>query len=230
MKIAQRFLIALALWAAGILIVMLPMALLDDYSQATNYFIRLIGRALGLAAFPAGIAVASAVFHRPRPWPELGAFLVAAGSVSIIVLLSTTVLAPLIGDGTRNVPQLLHDMSPAGGSWETRNDAAWVLFTSVLSAVNAFLFAVIGLELGAWAPRALLAPIRRPVYWAVGLGLLVSGYAVWDTTYETIVLHTAADVSFAAFYTMLIPASICLGLALPTFALFQRSERASITS
>jgi hypothetical protein len=143
---------------------------------------------------------------------------------------STTVLAPLLGDGARSVPQLLHDMSPAGGSWETRNDAAWVLFTSVFAAVNAFLFAVIGLQLGAWVPRALLAPMRRPMYWAVGLGLLISGYAMWDTTYETIVLHTSADASFAAFYTILIPAAICAGLALPTFVLFQRSERASVTS
>jgi hypothetical protein len=229
-KIAQRFLIALAVWTAGILIVMLPMALLDDYSQASTHFIRLVARAIGFAAFPAGIAVAPAVFHRARPWPELGAFLAAAMAVAAVVLLSGTVVAPMFGDGARTLPQLVHDMTSARESWETRNDAAWVLFTSIFAAVNALLFAVIGLQLAAWASRALLGPLRRPLYWAVGLGLLLSGYAVWDTTYETIVLHTQADASFAAFYTILIPASLCAGLALPTFALFQRGELVRSTS
>jgi len=224
MKIAQPFFAALALWTAGILVVMLPMALLDDYSQATAHFIRLIGRSIGLAAFPAAIAVAPAVFRRPQPWPELGSFLAAAGAVSLTVFVMTTVLAPLVDHQVRTLPQLSRDMSSSMASWETRNHAAWVLFTSAFAAVNAFLHALIGIQIGAWAPRSLALPVRRAFYWMVGLGLLVSGYAVWDTTYETIVLHTQADAGFAAFYTILIPASICAGLALPTFALFQRGD------
>ncbi|MGH7467859.1 MAG: hypothetical protein ACRENP_07695 [Longimicrobiales bacterium] len=56
------------------------------------------------------------------------------------------------------------------------------------------------------APARLPRPLRRALYWVVGVGLLISGAAIWDTTYETIVLNTAADASFAAFYTILIPA------------------------
>jgi hypothetical protein len=38
------------------------------------------------------------------------------------------------------------------------------------------------------------------------------------------VLHTAADASFAAFYTLLVPAGICSGLALPTLAMLLSNE------
>jgi hypothetical protein len=62
------------------------------------------------------------------------------------------------------------------------------------------------------------------LYWAIGLGLMITGYAVFDSTYETIVLHTAAYVDFAAFYTLLIPAGICAGLGLPTLALLRGAE------
>jgi hypothetical protein len=232
MNVAKRFLAALAIWSAGILMVMIPIALLDDYSQPTTHFIRLIARAIGLAAFPAGLAVSPSVFRRAQPWPELAGLVVTAALVSVAVLLTTTVLAPLLDSETRTVPELIREMTSAGESWETRNNAAWILGSSLVSAATAFLHAMIGLQVGTWASRAFPMPIRRLLYWAIGLGLLISGYAVWDTTYETIVLHTQADVTFAAFYSLLVPLAICAGLMLPTFALFQRGElaRAGSTS
>jgi hypothetical protein len=230
MNVAKRFLAGLAIWSVGILIVMLPVALLDDYSQPTTHFIRLIARAIGLAAFPAGLAVAPVVFRRAQPWPELGGLIVSAALVGVALLLMTTMLAPLLDSQTRTVSQLVRDMTTRGESWETRNNAAWILGSSIDGAANAFLHAKIGVQVGAWATRALPIHNRRLIYWVFGLGLLVSGYAVWDTTYETIVLHTQADVSFAAFYSLLVPLAICAGLVLPTFALFQRGDLARSAS
>jgi hypothetical protein len=84
--------------------------------------------------------------------------------------------------------------------------------------------AAIILQVGIWARYALPLVLRRLLYCMVGLGLMVSGYAVFDTTYEGVVLHTAADVSFAALYTLLIPASVYAGFTLPTLALLRGAE------
>ena len=81
------------------------------------------------------------------------------------------------------------------------------------------------MQVGTWAEYALPRGLRRPLYWVVGIGLIVSGAAIGDTTYEVIVLHTGADASFAALYTLLLPLSVCAGLGLPTLAVFQNPGR-----
>ena len=224
MKVAGRFLLAEVVWATGIFLLMLPVALLDNDPPSTMHVFRWLARAIGLAAFPAGITIAPVVFAHTRPWRPLLLALAAASAVSAVVFMLVAVIPPLVSDHARTIPQLLAHMRAAGGSWESRNDAAWAFYNNLFAPLNALLFAAIGVQVRIWARYALPLPLRRPLYWAVGLGLLISGYAVWDTTYEVVVIHTAADASFAAFYTVLIPASICVGLALPTLALTRRGE------
>jgi hypothetical protein len=224
MKVAGRFLLAELVWALGIFVLMVPVALLDNDPPSTASVLRWLARAVGLAAFPAGITIAPAVFAHARPWHSLLLALAAASAVSVVVFMLVAVVAPLVSEHARTIPQLVAAMSAAAGSWESRNDAAWAFYSNLFAPLNALLFAAIGIQVGIWARYSLPLPLRRALYWAVGLGLLISGYAVWDTTYEVVVLHTAADVSFAAFYTVLIPASICAGLALPTLALVRGGE------
>lgn len=224
---ARRFLIAELVWAIGILVVLMPAALLDADPPLAARLLNWFTRALGLAAFPAGISVASDVFAAPRPRRALLSVLAAAGVAAIAVLALDAWITPLVADPTRALSQLAKDMGTTSASWETRNHAAWAFYRPFLGSVNTLLFAAIGLQVGTWATRALPLVLRRVLYWAVGLGLLVTGYTVSDTTYETIVLYTQADASFAAFYTLLIPLSICAGLALPTLALLRRPEPTS---
>jgi hypothetical protein len=224
MKVAGRFLLAELVWATGIFVLMVPVALLDNDPASSARFIRWLARAIGLAAFPAGITIAPVVFAHARPWRPLLLALAAASAVSGSVFVLIAVVSPLVSDDARTIPQLVAAMSAADGSWESRNDAAWDFYNNLFAPLNALLFAAIGMQVGIWARYSLPVPLRRALYWAVGLGLLISGYAIWDTTYEAVVIHTAADVSFAAFYTVLIPASICAGLALPTLALARRGE------
>jgi hypothetical protein len=224
MKVAGRFLLAELVWATGIFILMVPVALLDNDPASTARFLQWLARAVGLAAFPAGIMVAPLVFARSRPWRPLLLALAAASAVSGVVFLMIAVIPPLVSDHASTIPDLLARMKTPGGSWESRNHAAWALYHTLFAPLNALLFAAIGMQVGIWARYALPLPLRRSLYWAVGLGLLISGYAVWDTTYEVIVLRTAGDASFAAFYTVLIPAFLCAGLALPTLALTLRGE------
>jgi hypothetical protein len=221
---ARRFLLAELVWATGIFILMVPVGLLDNDPPSGAQVIRWVARAIGLAAFPAGITIAPTVFTHAPLWRGLLLALAAASAVSIAVFVLTAVMPPLVSDRARTIPQLVAAMSSAGGSWENRNDAAWDFYTNLFAPLNALLFAAIGIQVGIWARYSLPLPLRRALYWAVGLGLLISGYAIWDTTYEAVVIQTAADVSFAALYTVLIPASICAGLALPTLALVRRGE------
>jgi hypothetical protein len=82
MKVAGRFLLAELMWATGIFVVMVPVALLDNDPPSTARFLWWLARAIGLAAFPAGIAIAPAVFAHARPWRPLLPGLAAAGLVS----------------------------------------------------------------------------------------------------------------------------------------------------
>jgi hypothetical protein len=224
MKVAGRFLLAELVWTAGIFVLMVPVALLDNDPPSTAHIIRWLGRAVGLAAFPAGISIAPIVFADARVWRSLLLGLAAASAVSLAKFVLIAVIPPLVSDDARTIPELLAVMRTAGESWEARNAAAWSFYTGLFAPLDALLFAAIGVQVGVWARYSLPPSLRRALYWAVGLGLLISGYAVWDTTYEAVVIRTAGDVSFAAFYTVLIPASICAGLALPTLALVRRDE------
>jgi hypothetical protein len=132
------------------------------------------------------------------------------------------VLAPTVSDirslGALSSPAV---RATAGGVNDARR-----LATPFVMLLQAILFSLIGLQLGAWSGRALPDWFRRPLYWAAGLGLLLADYTVSDTMYETVVLHTAADLSFAPFVSLLVPGALCAGLALPTLALVRGGESA----
>ena len=223
MSAARKFLLAELVWTTAIFLLILPIAIVSaDPGDAAEY-LRWLTRALGLAAFPAGIAVAGDVFDRPDPWHPLLSVVGAAAVVAALVFaLFTFAVTPLGADAT--LPQLVRDMSATEGSWESRNHAAWTFYSILLAPVQALLFAAIGIQVGMWAVHAMPAALRRVLYWVIGLGLMVSGYSVFDTTYEGVVLHTAGDVSFAAFYTLLVPLGICAGLGLPTLALLRGAQ------
>ncbi|HUF27862.1 MAG TPA: hypothetical protein VMM18_12880 [Gemmatimonadaceae bacterium] len=229
MNVTRRFLVAELAWAAGIFLLMLPVSLLDADPGSAERVARWLARAIALAAFPAGITIAPLVLASDRWWHPLLHLLAAAGAVALAVFVLDAFVAPLAGERARTLPQLAAAMNAADGGWESRNDAAWRFYVTLLAPLNALLFAAIGVQVGIWARQALPVPLRRALYWAVGIGLLVSGYAVFDTTYEAIVIRTAADTSFAAFYTVLIPASLCAGLGLPTLALLRRAGIAGNT-
>jgi hypothetical protein len=221
MNVARKFLVAELLWTVGIALLILPITILTSDSLSTLGYIRWFGRALSLAAFPAGIAIAGDVFCGPRPWRLMLAGLAAASIVGLLLFALLALVAPLLNGEARSLPQLVRDLSTPANSWETRNDAAWDFYQAFFAPAQAVLLAAIALQVGIWARYSMPSMLRRGLYWVVALGLIVSGYAVADSTYEGIVLHTAADVSFAAFYTLLLPAGLCAGLALPTLALLR---------
>jgi MFS family permease len=205
-------------------VVMVAVDAMSSEPVSTHRVLRGVASALGLATFPAGVTVATALLAQSGRWRSLLYFIAAAVAVSVIVL-GVSIAAPPLGDGTRSLAERLRAMSDAAESWETRNDAAWAFLATLLAGPRALLFAAIGVQVGIWANFSVPRALRRPLYWAVGLGFVLSGAAIWDTTYETIVLHTEADASFAALYTLLLPLSVCAGLGLPTLAVFRDVSR-----
>jgi hypothetical protein len=222
MRLVRRFVVTELLWAIGIFIPMVAIAALGEPLSA-EHLLPWLARAFGLAAFPAGIAIAPLVFGDSQPWRQVAVAVGVAFAVGVLVFALTGMVAPLVSEQSRALGELAGTMRNAGESWETRNDAAWAYYTTFLSALNAVLFALIGAQVGYWADHSVPRSLQRPLYWAVGLGLLVTGLAMWDTTYETIVLHTAADASNAAFYTVLVPGFVFAGLSLPTLAVLRRA-------
>lgn len=218
MSAARRFLAVHAMWTTGIVILMLPLALLDNDPLSLAAFIRWVARAIGLAAFPAGIAVAQSIFAAERPWREIAGVGFAALGVAAAIFALLAGALPL-ADASRGLSSLARTMATESAGWETRNSAAWWFFNAFVAPLSALLFAAIGVQTGCWASRFIARRVQRTLYWLIGLGLLVSGAGIWDTTYETVVMHTAANAWFAVFYTLLLPGAVCAGLALPTLAL-----------
>jgi hypothetical protein len=173
--------------------------------------------------YPAGVAVASVLIGNSQPWRLLLHVVAVAVAVSVIVL-ALSIVAPN-GDSTRSLTALLAATRDPGESWETRNHAAWTLVTALLAGPRALLLAAIGVQVGFWAEYGVPRSLHRPLYWAIGIGLMVSGVAIWDTTYEVVVLHTRADASVAALYTLLLPLSVCAGLGLPTLTALSHPAR-----
>jgi hypothetical protein len=223
MSTTTRFVTAALLWAAGLAVLMVTADAMGSEPQTTRRVIRWVASSLGLAMFPAGVTIAPALHGESRRWRLLLQILAAAVAVSAIVLALSLVAVNV--NGTRSLTDLLAAMGNPAESWETRNDAAWTFVTALLAGPRALLFAAIGVQVGIWAEYALPRGLRRPLYWVVGIGLIVSGAGIGDTTYEVIVLHTGADASFAALYTLLLPLSVCAGLGLPTLAVFRDPGR-----
>jgi hypothetical protein len=224
MRVAGRFAIAELLWATGLSVVIIVVEAMSSEPLSAHRVLQGVANALALAMFPAGVTVAPAVLGQSRRWQGLLHFIAAAVAVSAVVL-ALSIAAPPLGDGTRGLGALLQAMGNLNESWETRNHAAWVFLSTLLAGPRSLLLAAIGLQVGIWASFSVPRSLRRPLYWAVGVGLILSGAVIWDTTYETIVLHTEADASFAALYTLLLPLSVCTGLGLPTLAAFRDPSR-----
>jgi hypothetical protein len=224
MTVFWKFLKVELAWAAAIFLLILPVTILSSDPLTSAEYLGMLGRALELALYPAGISVAGDVFARPHSWGAPLAAFGASAVVAVLLFVLSAVVVPFLTNDSATLPQLVDDMNRAGNSWETRNAAAWSFYVTLFAPLSAVLMAAIGVQVGVWATYALPPVLRRPLYWTVALGLIVTRYAVADSTYEVVVLHTAAFVDFAAFYALLIPAGICAGLALPTLALLRGAE------
>jgi hypothetical protein len=219
----RSFLVLTLAWAVAIFLPMVALELLSDPIDPAQYA-RWLARALAIAVFPASITLSSRVATRSRPWRVVRDTAAAAVVIAFAVLVLMAWLPAVLGDENRSVLRLAITMRTSGASWETMNNASWRYFEALLSPAQALLYSAIGFQLGIWGPRAMTQAWCRVLYWCVGLGLIIVNFGVADTTYETIILRTAADVRFASAYAFLLPAGIAAGLFVPTLAVLRRPE------
>src|SRR5262245_30223753 len=125
MKLVGRFLAAEVVWATGIFVLLVVVGVLSSDPPSSEETLGWLARALGLAAFPAGISIGPAVFDQPGAWRRLLWAALAASLVGAAVVLLQGVVIPLVARDARSLPDLLHTMNTLTESWESRNDAAW---------------------------------------------------------------------------------------------------------
>jgi hypothetical protein len=221
-RTSSRFLIVAFAWTAVIALPLIALELLPSGTDRPRIALTL-GRVLVFAAYPAGIAAARDVLGA-RPWRAIAGAGTGATMLAITVLLSLAWLPELLGPRGTGFASLVATMHSAGSQWETLNDAGWRYYGAFVASAQAMLYAAIGVQVGLWVPRAVATSFRRLLYWAIGLGILVSAVTVTDATYELVVLHTAADARISVLYALLLPLGIAAGLSLPTFALLRRGD------
>ncbi|HUF66280.1 MAG TPA: hypothetical protein VMM17_09905 [Gemmatimonadaceae bacterium] len=215
MRVTRRFLAAAAVWLTIMAVPLIALHLMADLEAVE--LLRGLAGVIVLAGYPAGIAAAKYV-PAGRPWRTL---LELAAGAGVLALLGFAVLAwvpGLVGGERATLSQLATVMQANVGNWETFNNAAWRYYSTLLTPVSSMLYSALGFQMGIWSGHAVPGAFRRALYWAVAFGLIVTGYIVSDSAYETIVLHTAADAGFAAFLPVLFPLGLVAGLTLPTVA------------
>lgn len=225
MKIATRFLIAELLWAGAIMVLIVPITLLSGQdNMQTVQIMRWLGHSFALAALPAGIAVANDVHNAPGT--ALPPLLLVVSLMAFMVWALLGIVGPAVSPDDPDFFRMLATMRASEGSWIAYNHTAWLLMMTVSETISTFLYAGIGVQLGIWATRAFTPAVRRLLYWAVAVGLLISSFAVTDTLYEKVVVHTNGPVEFAGLIGMLMPLGLCFGLMLPTVGLLKQNAPA----
>jgi hypothetical protein len=210
-SVTRRFLIAAAAWTAIIAAPMILLELVAANDDGSRY-IRLLARAVMFAGFPAGVAAA-----QERPGRSAWRWLIALGTGAGVVALIAFGLA--VWDRGLTWDVVFEARPPAvEGAWEHYNDAAWHAILVLLAPVFSGIYSTLGVQVGLWSAYSVPPAFRPALLWAIALGLVISGFAVTDTVYETVILHTSGDARFAALVPLLFPLGLATGFALPTLA------------
>jgi hypothetical protein len=101
-------------------------------------------------------------------------------------------------------------------SWLRTNQLDWQLKQRYALTLLAPLLAWLGVLAGVWARQVRRPELRNLHLWWMGLFLLVNVYGNLENSYEAIVLHMVGPAFFAAWFVMLVPAALFLGLAWTT--------------
>ncbi len=221
--VLKRFLLHLALWAAGLFILLLfqsrggPLSL----SAITPH---LAYQTLLLASCPAGVGVAPLVM--PGRIHVQGLLLVAAVSLAlaVVVFVMAGWVAPsrLSGEGPRamTTPALAQALSNGVHEAErTGEPADWIRANTLIfehdrrfvQSMLAVLLPLLGLLVGSVGGRITLSGVRMAFYWSVGLFLVVSEYFAFENGFELVAVRTVGVATPAALFGLIVPGTLILG-------------------
>lgn len=244
MNPALRYARHLVIWT-GILTAFLALSGWGGHEVPWRLSARLpgiLGFALALAGFPAGVAVGARVWgNRATAFRSLAALAAAALVVTSGVAVLNQVVAPRALAAGRNAPApeadvreltlaelratgrdaaaAVRGLEPGDGelaAWQPVNRAAFEHDRRLAHAILPLLLTWIGLCVGFWIDRVPTPAARLPVALAVALGLLASIYLGGENGFEMVVMRVVGPAAFAAWFIPLAPAVLACGLGLPT--------------
>lgn len=198
-----------------------------------------MGMVLLLAAYPAGLGSADAVFQGAQASPaRLGAFGAASLSATLVAFAFVNGAAPsLLTAGLRGgLPDAaamtlgelaramdgarpVRELPPATvDAWLGYNHLAFHYVRRLEGTLAVALLAWVGLLTGYWSRRLRPRPLRRMAQWGMGAFVVVTTYFAGENGYELIVLRAAGPVEFAGDLVLVVPATLVGALGLATFA------------
>jgi hypothetical protein len=98
------------------------------------------------------------------------------------------------------------------------------MYITAAEAVSVPIYSGLGIMVGAWAEQALSQTLRRIIYWGLSLTMIATTYLITENSYELLVLKTSGPAAFSAFFMLLIPFGMYVGLILPSISLAQRAQ------
>lgn len=252
MGLVLRFWSRLGAWT-GLLLAFLVGVSLASGQPAAEVLAHLptwAGLALALAAFPAGVSVASAVFPARRlvPWRILE-IVVACAFVSVLLFSVGNAVGPAVsrivsseaGRATVAEPTRMslselrsaakeavaraRKESASVQQWQEANRLVWHLVRRTDGTALPFLFGLIGVLTGFWSSRVTRPELQQLQQWAMGLFLLMVTYLAGENSYELIVNRSAGPVFFAGDLVLVVPALLLAGLGWPTLVTLLCSNR-----
>ena len=234
MTILTRFGVAWVV-ATGIVFTLALLAGAGGDAAPPGQFMRWLWGAMELAAFPAGIVVSGAAIRWRGPLLVFaGATLAAA---AFVFLLSAYLGPALVADVQTDPSTWVHpdrvaalgaalEAAESSGSlvdWQWANVLGWSVERPITAALSTGAFAWIGALLAAWIPTAWSPRARFAVVAGGGLFLLMTGYLMMENGYEQLLLRTVGPAAVTAWFPLISPGMLAVGLAVPT--LVRLSER-----
>lgn len=223
MALVKRFLLATALWGAGIMLLIVPISWSVASDLTYVHQLRWLAHALALATLPAGFTVGRDVFQRGRTRQNLIALTLAELAVMASVL--ALLLLGVRLDEMNLFAFLIQDSQVENiGGWRVWNQWAWPFYMTAAEAISVPIYSGLGIMVGAWAAQVLSSVWRRIVYWGLSLTMIAATYLITDHSYEMLVIKTNGPAAFSAFFMLLIPFGMYMGLLLPSISLLRRVQ------
>jgi hypothetical protein len=223
MPLVKRFLLATVLWAAGIMLLIVPISLMTVDDLTYVHQLRWLAHSVAIATLPAGLTVGADVFRRGRVRDNL-IVLTIAELVVMGAVLGLLIFAAKLDD--MNLIALLTKDSEVEniGGWRVWNQLVFPIYMTAAEAISVPIYSGLGIMVGAWAEQVLSPRRRRLVYWGLSLTMIALTYLITDHSYEMLVIKTDGPAAFSAFFMLLVPFGMYVGLLLPSISLARRVQ------
>lgn len=226
MPVGLRFLLLLAPWTLGILgVLSAPLLVSGGFAALSESAGTLAALAFTLAAYPAGLSTAHALWEPGEEVRRVAGTAVAAGLACGGLFVVVNYVAPPGGVSLPELRRLLADAwerataaGPSIDAWLPFNELAFQYTRRVDAMVLPLLFGGVGAFLGYWTADHPRPPVARAAQWILGAFLLVTTYFAGENGWELIVLRAAGPVPFVGDLALIVPGALALGLGLAVVA------------